>query len=87
MLGGLRTAAVEARKLVGVAEDAPVVLVQYPKPRPLVEELAELLGGVSARAHTPELPLPDTLASLVRLVRHLPEGAPLLVPAGWLEVR
>ncbi len=86
VLGGLRVAAVEARKLVGLAEDAPVALVQYPKPRPLAEELAELLGGVRA-ATAPELPLPASLASLVDLVRQLPVGAPLLVPPGWFEIR
>ncbi len=83
VLGGLRTAAVEARRLVGLDEEAPVVLVEYPKPRPLAEELAELLqGGVSAR-FAPELALPSTLATWVGFLRQLPEGAPLLVPAGW----
>jgi protease-4 len=86
VLGGLRTAAVEARKLVGIDDEAPVALVQYPKPRPLAQELAELLGAAAVEAWTPELPLPDTLASLVRLVRQLPQGAPLLVPSGWIEI-
>ncbi len=86
VLGGLRTAAVEARRLVGIDDEAPVVLVQYPKPRPLAQELAELLGAAAVDAWRPELPLPETVASLVRMVRHLPQGAPLLVPSGWIEI-
>lgn len=85
-LGGLRDAVVEAKRLVGLDDDAPVVLVQYPRPRPLAEELMELFGGIQSAA-APEQFLPSTLASLVRMVRLLPEGAPLLVPPGLMEVR
>ncbi|MCP5070006.1 MAG: signal peptide peptidase SppA [bacterium] len=84
-LGGLRDAVVEAKRLVDLEDDAPVVLVQYPRPRPLAEELMELFGGIQS-AIAPELPLPGTLGSLVRLVRVLPVGAPLLVPPGLMEV-
>jgi protease-4 len=86
-LGGLRVAAVEARKLVGIAEDAPVVLVQYPPPRPLLQELTEALGSVSVAIQTPELPLPSTLQSFVRIVGQLPPGTPLVVPPGLLTIR
>ncbi len=92
-LGGLRDAVIEGKKLVGLDPEAPVVLVQYPRPRPLAEELMELFGGLRAAAEgelplaTPDLPLPGTLASLVQLVRGLPEGAPLLVPPGLMEIR
>ncbi len=86
-LGGLRVAAVEARKLVGVAEDAEAVIIQYPKPRPLAEELAELLGAASTQMSEPQLPLPEALGPLVALMRNLPEGVPLLVPPFLLEIR
>ena len=86
-LGGLRTAAVEARKLVGLEEDVPVVLVQYPPPRPIVEELAEMFGVIRADARTPDLPLPGTLRELVAFARLLPAGTPVMVPPGWLTIR
>ena len=87
VLGGLRVAAVEARKLIGIDEEAPAVIVQYPKPRPLAEELAELLGAASVEVTTPQLPLPGALGSLVAFVRNLPEGVPLLVPPFLMEIR
>lgn len=86
-LGGLRVAAIEARKLIGLAEDAPVVLVQYPPPRPLIQELAEALGNASVALRTPKLPLPSPLNELLRFVAELPAGTPLAVPPGWLTIR
>ena len=56
-LGGLRTAVERALELTGHDRDADVVLLPFPRPRTLPEQLAEALGA-SVRAAVPS-PLPE----------------------------
>lgn len=84
-LGGIRTASAEAKELLGMDRDADVVLVPYPPPKPLLQQLFEMLGGVAV--DTLVDPLPRSARRVVELVRALPPGAPLLVPPALVEIR
>jgi protease-4 len=85
-LGGLRVAVAEARDALDLAPEADVALVPYPPPKPLAEQLAELLGG-AALGVLPDLALPRPLSSVARLLAATPPGTPALVPPLLLEIR
>jgi len=85
-LGGLRTALRRAKREVGLDEDADVMLVPYPAPRSLAEELTETLRRVAVQA-APRLQLPGVVRRLEPLLSALPRGAPLLVPPFVVEIR
>ena len=85
-LGGLRTAVRRAKREVGLDEDADVLLVPYPAPRSLAEELAEMLRWVAVQA-APQLQLPGVVRRLEPLLSALPRGAPLLVPPFVVEIQ
>jgi hypothetical protein len=86
-LGGLRVAAVEARKKLGLDPEADVALVPYPPPKPLALQIQEALRGTHARDPLAALGLPASLRSALALLAELPEGSPLLVPPAWVEIR
>ena len=78
-VGGLRTAIRETKLLIGLDPEADVLILQYPPPRPLAEQIAEALG-LGVRALQPGLPLPRGVRQLLATVEALPLGAPLLIP-------
>ncbi|MDJ0787831.1 MAG: signal peptide peptidase SppA [Myxococcota bacterium] len=84
-VGGLRTAIREAKILIGLDPGADVLILQYPPPRPLAEQLAEAFG-LGVRASQPELPLPSGVRRWLRTVEALPLGAPLLIPPFLTEI-
>jgi protease-4 len=84
-LGGLRTAVLEAKSAIGLDADADVVLVSYPLPRSLAQQMAEALG-VSVRATVSSLSLPSAFRQLVTTLQVLPAGTPLLIPPGLAEI-
>ncbi len=84
-LGGVRSAVLEAKKAVGLEADDDVVLVSYPLPRPLAQQIADALGA-SLRASVPSLSLPPAVAELVSTLQVLPSGTPLLIPPGLTEI-
>jgi len=84
-LGGVPEAVLAAKEKLGLAPDADVLLVQYPPPKPLAQQLVEALqggGGVSLES----LGLPRGARDLVAALRALPVGAPLLIAPGWIEI-
>ncbi|MBW1685861.1 MAG: signal peptide peptidase SppA [Deltaproteobacteria bacterium] len=83
-LGGLRTAVRRAKREVGLDEDADVLLVPYPAPRSLAEELVETLRRVAVQA-APQLP--GVVRRLEPLLSALPRGGPLLVPPFVVEIQ
>ena len=83
-LGGLRTAVLEAKSAVGLDADADVVLISYPPPKSLAEQIADALGA-SVRATLPSLP--STVRQLALTLQVLPAGTPLLIPPGLTEIR
>ena len=85
VLGGLRTAVLEAKAAVGLDEDADVVLVSYPLPKPLAEQISEALG-LSLRATVSSLSIPSALRQLVTTLQVLPTGTPILIPPGLTEI-
>jgi protease-4 len=85
-LGGLHTAVATLREKLDLAPDADLELVVYPPPRPLAEDLAQLLQGATAAAPLP-LPLPRALRQALAWVATVPPGAPALLPPLALEVR
>jgi protease-4 len=89
VLGGLREAVLEAKAVAGLAPDDDVLLVPYPAPKPLFQQVSEALEGAAVarvdgalRAAAP----PGVRAALGAL-SGLPAGAPLLVPPVLAEVR
>ena len=85
VLGGLRTAVLEAKNAAGLEADADVVLVSYPQPRPLAQQIADALGA-SVRATVSSLSLPSAVGPLVATLQLLPAGTPLLIPPGLTEI-
>ena len=85
-LGGLRTAVLEAKSAVGLEADADVVLISYPLPTSLAQQIADALGA-SVRASVSSLSLPPAVRELVATLQVLPAGAPLLIPPGLAEIR
>jgi len=86
-LGGLRVAALEARKKLGLEPEADVALVPYPPPKPLALQIQEALRGTLDREALAGLGLPRPLARAVQLLAALPQGSPLLVPPALFEIR
>jgi protease-4 len=82
-LGGIPEAVLAAKEEIGLDADADVLLIQYPPPKPVAQQLVEVLqGGVLAA-------LPDfggSFAELTGMLRVLPTGTPLLIASGWVEV-
>ncbi len=86
VLGGLREAVDEAKREAGIDPEADVELVPYPPPRPLAEQLTELLGASVRAGELREL-LPARLGSVAELLLELPSGAPVLVPPLFPTIR
>jgi len=93
-LGGLREAVALALEQVGVKPDAGVTLVEFPRPRPFLQQLADLAAPPSIEVGLAEAgraahlaPLPASLRSLIPGAAHLQPGAPLLLPSAWVEIR
>jgi protease-4 len=82
-LGGLREAALQGKELVGLEPDADVALLPYPQPKPLAEQLGEVLGGAQIGV---EAWVPSSLRPLARVLSLLPEGAPAALPPYWVEI-
>ncbi len=85
-LGGLRTAVLEAKSAVGLDADADVVLISYPPPKSLAEQITDALGA-SVRATVSSLSLPSMVRQLALTLQVLPAGTPLLIPPGLTEIR
>lgn len=89
-LGGLRTAVMKAKEKVGLRPGADVVLVAFPAPEPLGEQIREALEGAAVRAAASDSLLPQLPASLRRVVSWLssvPSGSPVLLPPVAVEIR
>lgn len=83
-LGGLRVAALEARKALGLDPMADVALIPYPPPPTFAEQLSELLGGASTRLLAG---LPESVRSISHLLDAIPPGTPALVPPLLVDIR
>lgn len=86
VLGGLRTAVLEAKSAAGLDPDDDVALIPYPPPKPLAQQIAEAFG-TSVRADAGSLPLPSSLRQLAATLQALPSRTPLLIPPGIAEIR
>ena len=84
-VGGLRVAVGRAKESLDLDPDADVLLVPYPRPKSLAEQVDEVLRGVVASA-VPELPLPRLVRDLAPWLAALPEGAPVLRPPFLVEI-
>jgi hypothetical protein len=83
-LGGVPEAVLAAKEKVGLAADADVLLVQYPPPKPVLQQLVETLqgGGVALELFG----WPEAVSELVATLRVLPTGTPLLISPAWIEI-
>jgi protease-4 len=88
-LGGVRVAVAKAREKVGLAADADVALVPYPAPKPLAQQIGEMLEGVAMRAARSAVGLPAFPPLLQRAaawVEAAPMGAPLMLSPFVVEI-
>ncbi len=83
-LGGVPEAVLAAKEKVGLAADADVLLVQYPPPKPVLQQLIETLqgGGITLELFG----WPEAVSELVATLRVLPTGTPLLISPAWIEI-
>lgn len=94
-LGGLHTAVRRAKKAVGLDVDADVILIPYPVPRSLSDELQDFLQGASAdalrwrmlRTLGAEGVLPEVVIRASEWFELLPPRRPLLVPPLFVDIR
>ncbi len=82
-LGGLREAALQGKELVGLEPDDDVALLPYPQPKPLAEQIGEVLGGAQVGV---QVWMPSSLRKLESILRLVPEGAPAALPPYWVEI-
>lgn len=85
-LGGLVTAVRAAKRELGLAEDADVVLIPHPAPRSLAEELVDALTGTVVRAAVPR-PWSPFIERVEAWAAALYPGEPTLVPPLVLHIR
>jgi protease-4 len=90
-LGGLHEAVAAGRRAAGLAEDADVALVLFPRPAPLAAQIAEALELSRARLAAARLPLPAPVSRAARTLESwladLPPEGPLLLPPLAVEIR
>ncbi|MCR9094409.1 MAG: signal peptide peptidase SppA [bacterium] len=86
-VGGLYTAARRAKVEIGLDPDDDVLLIPYPKPPTLSEQLMRAFSSASIRAVAPTFEWPAPLAQLAEAVEGLPTGSPVLVPPMMIEIR
>jgi protease-4 len=78
-LGGLRAATRRAKQAAGLDADADVALIPFPRPKPLVVQLNEVMRATAAAA-TPSLPLPQLAKRALEWAASVPDGAPAYLP-------
>jgi protease-4 len=86
-LGGLHEAVALAKRKLGLDEDADAVLVAYPEPRSVGEELSDMLRGSLGGLGLARLGLPEVLQPVESWILDLPAEGPLLVPPVLVEIR
>ena len=75
-----------AKAKIGLDPDDDVVLIPYPAPGTLREQIDTLLRRVAASV-APRLPLPRVAKGLGDWLVELPDGTPLLIPPFVVEIR
>jgi protease-4 len=86
-LGGLHEAVIAAKRELGLAEDADAVLVPFPAPRSLSQELADMFQMRASAWTSAWLPLPQGVRRLEAMLSQLPPDRPLLVPPLLVDIR
>ncbi|MEM9177426.1 MAG: signal peptide peptidase SppA [Myxococcota bacterium] len=86
-VGGLYTAARRAKVEIGLEPDDDVLLIPYPEPPTLSEQLIRALSSASVQTLSPKIEWPEPLAQLVEVASGLPTGTPALVPPMMIEIR
>jgi protease-4 len=86
-LGGLREAVNLVKERLDLRPDQDVALVPYPRPRPLLERIAENMRGAAAQASIDALPLPAGLRKLAVWLAAVPVETPVLVPPVVVDIR
>lgn len=85
-LGGLRTAVERAKEKLDLAPGDDVVLVPYPPPPTLAEQLTQAFRG-AVRGLAAAAPLPPIVARMRAWLEELPPGAPLALSPVVFEIR
>jgi protease-4 len=84
-LGGIPEAVALAKEEVGIAPEDDAVLVTYPTPKPLAEQIAALFNQATIEAAWPA-PVPEGLRRLFGTLAPFAQGGVVLLPPGWIVV-
>jgi protease-4 len=84
-LGGFRAAKEEAMALAGIEAGSDVALVEFPRPKPIGQQLMELLGA-QVESRMPQPPLPEDVREMWAVLEMFPPGRPLLLPPAWITI-
>jgi protease-4 len=85
-LGGLRSAVSRAKERVGLGADADVTLALYPPPKPLAEELRELLRMSVARTVAEALPWDGALDRMGAWLEAVTASRLVTATPVWIEI-
>lgn len=86
-IGGLRSAVLRAKEKVGLGEDADVSLTVYPPPKPLAEQLQELLRVSAVGAALDFVPWRAALERAGAWAEAVTRAGPVLASPIWIEIR
>ncbi|NNL86481.1 MAG: S49 family peptidase, partial [Myxococcales bacterium] len=92
VLGGLRDAVVEAKRAAGFDAEADAILVPFPPPKPLFEQLAEGIGASISRVGVPPAleplaPAFEPIAEWAARAAAVGSGTPVLMPPFLPRIR
>ncbi len=88
-LGGLDAAVKRINRMRGLEEEADALLVPYPRPQSLGEQLADLfqVRAIAALRSLWPVALPESVAPFHAWLAGWSSEGPLLVPPVWVEVK
>ena len=85
-IGGLQAAVQDAKGRLGLAGDADVAVIPYPRPRSILDEVDNLLRQARV-AVQPQLPFAELFSGLDTWLGGVEFGSPALIPPFWIQVR
>lgn len=86
-IGGLRSAVARAKEKIGLGEDADVSLTVYPPPKPLAEQIQELLRISAFAAVLDSVPWRGAIERTGAWVEAVTSAGPVLASPIWIDIR
>jgi len=86
-IGGLRSAVARAKDKLGIGPDADVALTIYPPPKPLAQQIREMLNMEISQRVADALPVPDLFARTGGWIEAVTSPGPLVLSPLWIDIR